>query len=51
MDSDTSKFDVPYTDEEFEAIDVPKTEEEFSRCIATLGKYIQEGRFNKHKSD
>lgn len=49
MDSDTSKFDIHYTDEEFDAIDVPKTEEEFSRCIATLGKYIKEGYFSKRK--
>lgn len=51
MESDTSNFDIPYTDEEFDAIDEPKTEEEFSRCIATLEKYIKEGRFNKRKSD
>lgn len=51
MDSNTSKFDIPYTDEEFDAIDVPRTEEEFSRVIVTAKKYIQEGRFNKHKSD
>lgn len=51
MESDTSKFDVPYTDEEFDAIDVPKTEEEFSRVIATAEKYIKEGLFNKRKSD
>lgn len=51
MESDTSKFDIPYTDEEFDAIDVPRTDEEFSRVIATAKKYIKEGRFNKRKSD
>lgn len=51
MESDTSKFDIPYTDEEFDAIDVPRTEEEFSRVIATAEKYIKEGRFNKNKSE
>ena len=46
MESDTSKFDVPYTDDEFDAIDEIKTDEEFSRCIATLKKYLEEGMFD-----
>lgn len=40
MDLNTSKFDIPYTNEEFDAINEPKTEEEFSRCLAALEKYI-----------